>query len=105
MSCPGYSWNVGARAAFAAAMLVVGGLNCEPAKAQTTAEANTLIIDLLRFAAVVPPFIAEEKGFASEAGITLKRNIARTPADSLANMVAGRADLSIINVGSIAQAI
>jgi NitT/TauT family transport system substrate-binding protein len=75
------------------------------AHAQGASERNTLTIDLLRFAGVIAPYIADERGFAKEAGLTLKRTIARTPSDSLANMVAGRVDLSVINVGSIAQAI
>src|ERR1700722_20423758 len=69
--------------------------------------AQTPTLTLSQLLATTQPgtYVAEQKGFVKEEGFILKLDTTRTPADGLANLMAGRSDIAVLNVGSIAQAI
>lgn len=75
------------------------------ARAEDAAQPLTLTVSQLLASTQPGTYVAEQKGFVKDEGFVLKLDTTRTPADGLANLVAGRSDVAVLNVGSIAQAI
>jgi NitT/TauT family transport system substrate-binding protein len=79
-----------------AAALLLAGL-CGPAHAQAQAQnkEQTVTVQLVRSIAQAPYYIAVDKGYFAQEGITLQSGIVRSALDTIAPMASGQLDVGI----------